>query len=81
MPLRKLEQIFIFGRPGFMKAATYNTQKTQGGRSNICPVVGTIEKTDCRVASEHPRACRSQEGHLDGYGMYQLRVNILLPAQ
>jgi site-specific DNA-methyltransferase (adenine-specific) len=32
MPLRNHEQILVFGRPGFMKSATYNPQKTLGGR-------------------------------------------------
>ena len=34
-PLRKHEQILVFGRPGFAKKTTYNPQKTPGGRTGV----------------------------------------------
>jgi len=39
MPMRSHESILVFIRPGFFKAATYNPQKTPGGRK---PGVKTI---------------------------------------
>ena len=35
MPMRNHEQILVFGRPGFQKAAAYNPQKIGGG-SRLC---------------------------------------------
>ena len=35
MPMRNHESILVFGRPGFCKEATYNPQKTPGGRAGI----------------------------------------------
>jgi len=35
MPMRNHEHILVFGRPGFQKAATYNPQKTPGGKASI----------------------------------------------
>ena len=35
MPMRNHESILVFNRPGFFKAATYNPQKTLGGRAGI----------------------------------------------
>ena len=32
MPLRTHESILIFGKPGYQKVATYNPQKTRGGK-------------------------------------------------
>ena len=50
MPMRNHESIMVFGRPGFQEAATYNPQKTPGGRSGIKKV-----KTKAGVypATEH----------------------------
>ena len=35
MPMRSHESILVFSRPGFFKAATYNPQKTPGGKASI----------------------------------------------
>jgi len=35
MPMRGHEQILVFGRPGYFRGATYNPQKTPGGRASI----------------------------------------------
>jgi len=35
MPMRNHESILVFSRPGFSKAATYNPQKTPGGRPGV----------------------------------------------
>jgi site-specific DNA-methyltransferase (adenine-specific) len=35
MPMRNHESIMVFGRPGFKEAATYNPQKTPGGRIGV----------------------------------------------
>jgi site-specific DNA-methyltransferase (adenine-specific) len=35
MPLRNHESIMVFGQPGFRDAATYNPQKSPGGRAGI----------------------------------------------
>jgi len=35
MPMRNHESILVFNRPGFFKSATYNPQKTPGGRVGI----------------------------------------------
>jgi site-specific DNA-methyltransferase (adenine-specific) len=35
MPMRSHESILVFNRPGFFKAATYNPQKTPGGKIGI----------------------------------------------
>ncbi|MCL2710568.1 MAG: site-specific DNA-methyltransferase [Planctomycetaceae bacterium] len=35
MPMRGHESILVFIRPGFFKAATYNPQKTPGGKAGI----------------------------------------------
>ena len=35
MPMRNHESILVFNRPGFCKGATYNPQKTPGGRKGV----------------------------------------------
>jgi site-specific DNA-methyltransferase (adenine-specific) len=35
MPMRNHESILVFSRPGYFKAATYNPQKTPGGKAGI----------------------------------------------
>jgi len=35
MPLRNHESIMVFGQPGFRDAATYNPQKSPGGKAGI----------------------------------------------